>query len=238
MKDSTNKIKILKTLLESPKTTGQIAIALDYIDNKGHGIYKNISSDLEKLEGKGFIHKIKSKKTVGAPAKTYDINYDISVLRELFKDLQEYSSLILVLQKNKRIVSMVADKQNLFAKHPIDSSELETAKKMLTLSWSFFKSYVLKSNFLDTFCELWLEAHHEEMEKGNITLDYKAGTDYVNGEKWVSCRLTSPIFEILFNAFEHSIITDRIDGVYNPKSFDYLKTINKLYFYLRLSSPG
>lgn len=107
MKDSTNKIKILKTLLESPKTTGEIAIKLDYIDEKGYGRYNVIESDLNTLEQYGFIHRIEEKKKrPGAPATTYDIVYEYSVLRDIVK---EYSPLISDLQKSDKIISMLAE---------------------------------------------------------------------------------------------------------------------------------
>src|SRR5659263_693 len=106
MKEPTNKIKILKTLLESPKTTGNIAIALGYKDDKGHGKYNNVTPDLKTLSQKKIIHTIESKKTVGAPGTTYDINYDISVLRELLK---KYPSIVPDLQKNDKILDMLQD---------------------------------------------------------------------------------------------------------------------------------
>ena len=49
MKEPTNKIKILKTLLESPRTTGEIAIELGYIDDKGYGRYNVVNPDLQTL---------------------------------------------------------------------------------------------------------------------------------------------------------------------------------------------
>jgi hypothetical protein len=226
MEKPTIKVKILKTLLESPKTTGNVAIALGYKDDKGRGIYKNVQPDLNTLTQYKFIHTIETNiKTVGAPATTYDINYDISILREV---LLKYPSIVPDLQKNERIVSMVADKQNLFVERPLYSSELETVIKMLTLSKSFFKNYVLNPNFLKTFCDLWLDDNGEEMEEDGITLDYKAGTEYEriisDDEKWIFNRETSPIDDMLINAFEHSTITDRINNEYNPEALDFLKT--------------
>lgn len=108
MKKSINKVQIIKVLLEAPHATGQIAIKLDYIDNNGYGIYKNITSDLKTLEQNRFIHRIKPEnKRIGAPATIYDINYELPVLREI---LEKYPSLIVDLQKNERILSMLIEK--------------------------------------------------------------------------------------------------------------------------------
>jgi hypothetical protein len=138
MKEPTNKIKILKTLLESPKKTGQIAIELGYIDDKGHGKYNNISSDLTTLRDYKFIHTIKTnKKTVGAPGTTYDIVYEIPNLRDLFK---EYPILIPDLQNNDIILDMLQDDHPEFRGHDVEFTpeKMEVLRDFPPLR---FKSY-------------------------------------------------------------------------------------------------
>jgi hypothetical protein len=49
--------KILRSLLESPKTTGQLCIALGYVSEDGAIQYHNISVDLIKLEKRNLITK-------------------------------------------------------------------------------------------------------------------------------------------------------------------------------------
>lgn len=106
MNDLTIKEKILKTLLESPKTTGKIAIELGYIDKNGHGRYNIIKPDLNTLKQYGFIHSFKSKKSVGAPATTYEIVYEIESLKRI---IDKYPPLISDLQKSDKIISMLAE---------------------------------------------------------------------------------------------------------------------------------
>ena len=59
----TNQRLILETLLESPKTTGEIAKALGKIDKNGNGKYNVVVDDLKRLKKLGFISsKIEKKK--------------------------------------------------------------------------------------------------------------------------------------------------------------------------------
>lgn len=113
MTDLIIKEKIIKTLLESPKTTGEIAIELGYIDDKGHGKYNIINPDLNILKQYGFIHGSKQKiKRPGAPATTYDIVYEISALSKI---LEKYPILISNLQRNTIISNMLVKKQQWLA---------------------------------------------------------------------------------------------------------------------------
>lgn len=121
MIDLTIKKKIIKTLLESPKTTGEIAIELGYIDDKGHGKYNIIKPDLNTLERYGFIHGSKKKiKSPGAPATTYDIVYEISALSKI---LEKYSILISDLQRNNIVSNMLVKKQQWLANPNLPKEE-------------------------------------------------------------------------------------------------------------------
>ncbi len=144
MKDSTNKIKILKTLLESPKNTGQLAIELGYIDDKGHGRYHIIEKDLNTLGQYGLIRRFKQQnKSSGKPPTTYDIVYEIPDLRKM---LEKYPSLVSALQKNDIVLSMLVAK-HAWMINPIPlynfkikiEENLEDLKRQLSLSPSFFK---------------------------------------------------------------------------------------------------
>ncbi len=146
MDELTIKDKILKTLLESPKTTGEIAMELGYIDEKGHGRYNIIGSDLNTLEQYGFIHRIEKKeKRPGAPATTYDIVYKYDHLRKILK---KYPFLISDLQKSDKILSMLTNNVK-------PDTFVETFKNMLRLSSSFFENFLM----IDSFRNTWIRIH-------------------------------------------------------------------------------
>ena len=162
MKEPTNKIKILKTLLESPKSTGNIAIALDYKDGKGHGIYKNIISDLKTLEQYGFIHRIEQKeKRPGAPATTYDIVYEYDDLRKILK---EYPILISDLQQSDKILSMLAENVK-------PDAFVETFKDMLRLSPSFFENCLMNDRFLYDWFDIMYRLNLRACNTNSVILE-------------------------------------------------------------------
>lgn len=244
-------------LLEAPKKTGKIAKELGYADDKGYGDYKIVKPSLKTLEQIGFIRSIDpdtNVKTPGAPGTTYDLVWGISILREMFK---KYPLLVSYFQNNERVISVFVSEQNLFRKHPPDAMEFNEVKQMLSLSHAFFSRYVENENFLGVFSEWWsevncnlmadsditldqklgdeLEIEEQGMADSDITLDYKPGDEYklgdeleIEGQGMVVHLNSSPISDILRNAFEHSIITDRMDNRFNPKSLEFLETTRTL----------
>lgn len=139
-------------LLDSPKTTGELAKSLNYIDKNGRVQYNVIDKDLEALEKKGIIHSSKVKKTgvAGAPPATYEILYETSVLISL---LGEYPFLIEDYQKNDNILDMLLKKHPSFSSphnlmfYKLSAIEVEARiqkerddfKKKLKSSQTFFK---------------------------------------------------------------------------------------------------
>ena len=216
MKNSTNKIKILKTLLESPKTTGQIAIALDYKDDKGHGIYKNIISDLKTLGQYGFIHEFKSnKKNVGAPARTYDIVYDISILREILK---KYPFLISDLQKSDKILSMLVS--DIIYSTTSDNKPFmpsEFLRDMLRRSPSFFKNFLVNDCFLLNYWKICLKIH----TTGYITAPSR--------EALPAAMVRAQQLEVITMAFEHCFIEDCLEGISTWQAENLLNDLKKGY---------
>lgn len=195
MNEFTIKERILKTLLESPKTTGQIAITLGYIDDKGHGKYNIIKPDLNTLEQNGFIHRIEQKvKRPGAPATTYDIVYEISKLRDLFK---KYPILISDLQKNNKVIdSIVADTSSIFDKKYNLNEFLTMFRKMLSLSPSFFENCFTVDMFMFHYYLI-----SEETDQYHL--------------KETECPDFS---DIALSAFQHCVINDRLKGVDNEEA--------------------
>ena len=106
----TNQTLILKTLLESPKTTGEIAKALGKIDKNGNGKYNVVADDLKRLKKLGFISSKIEKKTGarGPPPTVYNIIYDVKTIIDI---LNSHNSLLTSLQKNDKIIDLIIEKQ-------------------------------------------------------------------------------------------------------------------------------
>jgi len=221
MNYSTIKEKILKTLLESPKTTGKIAIELGYIDKNGYGRYNIIKPDLNTLEQYGFIHRIESdKKTAGAPATTYDIVYEISFLRKI---LEKYPLLSSDLQKSERIISILSDSLMPNRIHDL-------FKHVVGRSPSLFE-YCLKN---ESFLSKWVRVIND-LHLLNHTVEEIANEKVK----------TSAIYEELFiMMFEHYIIEDHLKGVSTPEELNLLKSVKQNFKYpnpdlsFRTASPA
>jgi hypothetical protein len=140
-----NKIRILKTLLESPKITGDIAIDLGYVHKKevektvkinGKKIVKiisknviefnNVMPSLRLLEKEGNIHRfIVGEKTFGAHPSNYDIVYNINNIKTI---LEEYPSLISDLKKNDQVIELILDEHKWISDAYCETKKLDLAK--------------------------------------------------------------------------------------------------------------
>ena len=96
--------KIFKTLLESPKTTGEIVRALGYKKTE----YHNVTPALNRLKSAGYIHGeiLKEKSRKGQPPTIYNIILEISTLNKI---LDKYQLITSYLQKNDKILSLVVE---------------------------------------------------------------------------------------------------------------------------------
>lgn len=256
MKNSTNKIKILKTLLESPKTTGQIAIALDYKDNKGHGIYKNIISDLKTLGQYGFIYEFKSnKKTVGAPPTTYDIVYSIEKIAGI---LQKYPSLSLHLYNNEKVGVLLANNLYLdvqktypnLASNEEFMDEINHLSKLLLKTQTGFnlmlstnkgifsdRLFTVFRNSIDgTQYEYIDELYKEMINECNWSIgDCKKvesfeKTTIIGGLTIEERDLMKSIKFFNDTIYEACIFSDILNGVYNGDAIEYIHKKNKRKF--------
>lgn len=99
------KERIIKTLLESPKLTREITVALGHEPTK----YNAVDKDLKTLQSTKFIHyeKIKIPGKTGPVAKTYDIVYELPTIKKI---LDKYPALTSDLQKNEIILYMLVEK--------------------------------------------------------------------------------------------------------------------------------
>jgi hypothetical protein len=124
--DLTLRAKILQTLLKSPKSTGEIAKKLGYIDKNRNGKYNVVGPDLEKLKESGLIRSQKIKgKTHGPPPTIYNIVYEFPVIQKLS---DEHPKLIQDLQSNDTILSMLVKKHGWIFKPPTPISIPEFEK--------------------------------------------------------------------------------------------------------------
>ena len=191
------KERIIRTLLISPKSTNEIAMALGNEDKK----YNAVDKDLKTLQSGGFIHykKIKIPGKTGPVAKTYDIVYEIQHLRAL---LIKYPSLISDMQKNDEIISLLVDKYK-------SDIRFEILGDLLPLSTSFFRNYLTNDSFFDQFNMAWFNLNVES-SKVERSSDYEA-------------VISSSVSFILFEMFKHCVIEDKINGVHIQDAFEFVQ---------------
>jgi predicted transcriptional regulator len=103
-KKQTNSERILASLLESSKTTAELAKELGYVNKQGTPRYNIIERNLRKLVDNGYITGEKKKVTkVGSTPTLYSIVFDISILKNMMED---YPHLVTQMQKS----TLVRDK--------------------------------------------------------------------------------------------------------------------------------
>lgn len=244
----TIKEKILKLLLESSKTTGEIAKELGYVDKNGMGKYNNIKADLNTLQSYGFIHYSKTKKQgiPGPVPTTYEIVYEISILREM---LQKYPSLISDLPKNERILTMLANEfyKNLPEKlldHEQFKSEIRVFAHYLKGSRSFFKLVLLNSpeTLIGRFDKIYaftrdgiyrqiIEDSIKKKIEGKQPLkalrEESLKTKFPSGLTLQDKKTLKLLQEFNDSVFESCVKSDILKGVYNQSSIDYITKKNE-----------
>ncbi len=105
MRKKSNKERILGSLLESSKITGELTTELGYVDPDGTPSYKVIGRDLDKLDEKGWIESETVNSEKGRKDSTsYSIVFSI---QNLIHVLEEYPDLISKMQKNDSIVEKI-----------------------------------------------------------------------------------------------------------------------------------
>lgn len=105
MQDERNQVLILDSLLESPKTTGELAKGRGYSNPDGTPCYKIIGRDLERLTENGLIEgkKVKLRKT-GAYPMLYSIVFSIPNFKNMF---EKYKYLRPKMQKNAVVLETI-----------------------------------------------------------------------------------------------------------------------------------
>lgn len=163
MRKNTIKEKILKCLLESEKTTSELANELGFVDENNNVQYNRIDKDLKSLVEKGYIdnQKIKSKGIPGNIPTVYSFVYDMQTLAII---LNEYPGVVYRLQENDAVLNLLVKNHHslLVSLNGTDDytvDRLENEFKMrLKRSLSFFElclknsteELLERANFLDT----------------------------------------------------------------------------------------
>jgi hypothetical protein len=159
----TNKERILASLLESSKTTADLAKELGYIDSKGTARYNIINNDLDKLVEQGYIES-KREKFEKRPENTptwYSIIYSIKNLHGM---VEEYPHLIENMQRSELASETIINENFRLINSPPPGKEeyveqiehlkllnkigKESWKEKLRLSKEFFR-YFLYKDFID-----------------------------------------------------------------------------------------
>ncbi len=96
----TNRSKILASLLESSKTTAELAKEMGYVNSMGIARYNIIYKDLKRLEKNGYVKSKKEKidQQQGNTPTMYSIFYKIQNLRRI---LEEFPNLIENIQSSE-----------------------------------------------------------------------------------------------------------------------------------------
>jgi hypothetical protein len=134
MQRKSNKERILDSLLESSKTTGELATELGYFDPDGTPRYKIIGRYLDTLEENGYIESKKVNLRKGRKdSKLYLI---VSSIQKLSQILKEYPDLTSKMQKKDSI------SEDIFRKH-------------LNLIYGLTDMEFLKSGVVESGIKIW-----------------------------------------------------------------------------------
>lgn len=106
MRGATNQSKILASLLESSKTTAELAKEMGYVNSMGIARYNIIYNDLKRLEKNGYIKSKKEKldNQQGNTPTMYSIFYKIQNLKRI---LEEFPNLIENIQSSELSLEII-----------------------------------------------------------------------------------------------------------------------------------
>jgi hypothetical protein len=230
MRKETNKGKILGILLESSKTSAELAHELGYVNSEGSARYNIINKDLKKLvECKYLKSKKVKKEQFGNIPTSYYINFDIQNLRNI---LIEYPYLISKMQKEELVLEAIfrehsylickvdgefeGQSENIKVIIGIDK---EILKKRLQLSTEFFKFVLINDEYkLIYYLKVLAENFNQNisaMYSIRDNLDYETN-QYEKTKKW----------KIAFGldvAFEACVIKDIMNDQLNQEAIEYVK---------------
>jgi DNA-binding PadR family transcriptional regulator len=160
IRKETNKELILGSLLEFPKTTGQLARELDYFDSKGNPDYGIIYKDLQKLIKSGYVESKRGKLEAkpGSTPTSYSILYKVENLQKMLK---EFPDLIENMQSSELVLETVTQEKFNWISNSAEGEYVqienlnlykktgkESWKEKLRLSQEFFR-FCLNEDYIE-----------------------------------------------------------------------------------------
>lgn len=241
-----NKNKILSSLLDSPKTTGELAEELGYVKSNGDRKYHSIDRLLKDLEENGYLvsKKEKIENQSGAPPRRYSINYSFENLVNI---LNEDPGLISKMQTNDSVLeSILKITRTRSYKHRISfentgrvetyiekdkplSEKLERElkaelKEKFRLSPEFFRYFLnnCDSNLRNRLIELAefnekIEGNGYKKEKERFVNNWKAHNNTCS-------EMNAPGFD---TAFKVCVFRDILNGQSSEEAKEYLIKIEQ-----------
>ncbi|MBU4220350.1 MAG: winged helix-turn-helix domain-containing protein [Euryarchaeota archaeon] len=218
-------IAIIKALLDgSKKTQNQIAKetnyekstishALDYLENKKKVI---IREPIKKESG----YTNKGNYNNKLCWLTYEVDNGTHVLEFLREILNKDTSFITDLQKSDKIIKLIFP----YIMAETNYNEIlypeifNYIPDMVRLSPTFFKNFLKNESYLSSFGKIWEEMY---VIKDSELLPI---SEYNN----IDCMCYIPDHDlIIFEAFNHSVIDDYINGCGKPEALKLILTLKK-----------
>jgi hypothetical protein len=227
METETIQNRILRSLLQSSKTTAELADKLGYVNKEGTILYSVINKDLKKLEKGGYIKSEKLKllkEKRGITPTSYSIIFDIKNLRRMWEKypklkLEIQSSVLAaetIIYENFSWISNSADKEyvqienlNIHKKRGKESWE-----EKLRMSLEFF-SFCLKNDYIDMIESVrkFAQISSEYWETTNFEL-------YTTPTSKVYLKETNYRIEMIFKA---CVAADILQGQAKKEAIEYLE---------------
>ncbi len=227
MQEETNQGKILGSLLESSKTTAELANELGYVNPKGTPRYNIITNDLSKLIKRGYIES-KKEKLENKPGNIPTLYSIINSSENINKILEEYPYLIEKMQRSELALETIVNENSSWIfnftekehKEPIENQIVliqmgkENWKKQLKLSQEFFR-FCLNNKYSD------MKERVRKLSKISSKHWYTSLCEFkytpTNSE---FLREANCIFYIIFEA---CVTSDILRGQSNREAIYYLK---------------
>lgn len=232
--------KIIKTLLESPKTTGEIVTALGYKKTE----YHNVTPALNRLKSAGYIRGevLKEKGRKGQPPTIYNVILELSTIKKI---LDKYPLITSDLQKNDKIIDLIYSnikKESNDFLCAFDGEDLfkETVKfipDMFRYSVTFLKMFLINEYYISSFYRtLFLIYRSDELfmeynEADNV-IGRRKNPKQISKFNNFDCfeNMDFDSFWIFFEAFNHSVINDFINEYGNVKALKLIEKLRNLDF--------
>ncbi|WP_292388747.1 winged helix-turn-helix domain-containing protein [Methanosarcina sp. UBA5] len=242
MKTETNKGKILDLLLDSPKTTAELAHELGYVNSEGIARYNVIDKDLKKLVENRYLKSVKVKKEQksGNTPTLYSINFSIQNLRAMIED---YPFLTSKMKRNDIVLEAIFSECSNFIrsnkyKYEINQNkdehkrifcdfsfviDKEDLKKRSQLSEEFFKLFLINDTDQLAF-HTWVLAKtfNENLSTKVCKKESNLNDKIVNSDNKPTKQEINFGLDVVFKA---CVIKDIVDGRSSIDAIEYLNQI-------------